>query len=150
MNIFVDTSALVKYFHEEKGTNAVTNLIDNHENMTVVSELSKIEILSALQRRYRRRELDKQDLEEAIEAFYNEFSTFHIEPISRLITQEAEKLLLQYGNKYNLRTLDAIQMSTFILLVENENWLFVASDNNLTKTVMDWGAKTFNPLDEEM
>jgi len=73
MNVFVDTSALVKYFHEEKGTNAVTSLIDNPKNVTVVSELSKIEILSALQRRYRRQELDKQDLEEAIEAFYKEF-----------------------------------------------------------------------------
>ncbi len=52
-----------------------------------------------------------------------------------------EKLLLQYGNKYNLRTLDAIQMSKFMLWLEGEIWLFVGSDDNHIKTVKDWGIK---------
>ena len=32
MNLFFDTSALVKFFHEEEGTKKVTQLILNHEN----------------------------------------------------------------------------------------------------------------------
>lgn len=30
MKVFFDTSALVKYFHEEEGTDIVTLLIENH------------------------------------------------------------------------------------------------------------------------
>jgi len=48
MNIFVDTSALVKYFHEEEGTSVVTSLIDNSDNVIVVSELAHLEFISAL------------------------------------------------------------------------------------------------------
>jgi hypothetical protein len=32
MNIFFDTSALVKFFHEEPGTKIVTDLINNPDN----------------------------------------------------------------------------------------------------------------------
>jgi uncharacterized protein len=55
MKIFFDTSALVKYFHEEDRTTIVTNLILNPKNVIFVSELSKLEFLSALHRRYHRK-----------------------------------------------------------------------------------------------
>jgi len=99
MNIFFDTSALVKYFHEEKGTAVVTDLILNSNNIIFVSELSKLEFLSALHRRYRRKEIGKSNLEDAVESFYMEYSTFQVQPVTRLIIKEAEELLTQYGKE---------------------------------------------------
>ncbi|MDX1957941.1 MAG: hypothetical protein SFU98_05180 [Leptospiraceae bacterium] len=34
MNLFFDTSALVKYFHEEEGTDIVTSLIKNENKIS--------------------------------------------------------------------------------------------------------------------
>lgn len=50
MNLFFDTSALVKYFHEEAGTDTVTGIITDPDNKIFVSELVRIEFLSALHR----------------------------------------------------------------------------------------------------
>lgn len=45
MNIFYDTSALVKFFHEEVGTAIVTEQINNQENKIYVSEQEAKKIL---------------------------------------------------------------------------------------------------------
>jgi len=146
MNIFVDTSALVKYFHEEEGTPVVTSLLDASGNVIVVSELAQLEFISALHRRYRLKELNKESLDEAIEAFNQEYSTFQVQPVTRLIMQEAQELMLKYGKENSLKTLDSIHLATFFLL-KKEDWIFVASDNDLIKIAKVVGAKTLNPLD---
>jgi len=66
MNLFFDTSALIKFFHEETGTAIVTDLITNPENIICVSDLVRLEFIFALQRRYRNKEIDGRALNEAI------------------------------------------------------------------------------------
>jgi predicted nucleic acid-binding protein len=51
--LFFDTSALVKYFHVEEGTEQVTALINDSHNEIWVLELARIEFISALFRKYR-------------------------------------------------------------------------------------------------
>ena len=51
MILFFDTSALVKFFHEEKGSEVVTRLILSEDNEIWISVLARIEFLSALYRR---------------------------------------------------------------------------------------------------
>jgi len=145
MNIFFDTSALVKFFHEEEGTASVTELIANPENKTYVSDLARIEFISALHRRYRRKEIGDEALEEALQAFDEEYSSFYVEPMSHMIVQEAEELQLHYGKNHGLRTLDAIQLATFLLL-RDKDWLFVSSDDPLLLAAEAAGAPTYNPL----
>ena len=48
MNYFFDTSALVKFFHEEAGTELVTQLINEPENEVWISELTIVEFLSVM------------------------------------------------------------------------------------------------------
>jgi len=48
MILFFDTSALVKFFHNENGTEAVTDLLNSQENKIWISELVNLEFLSAL------------------------------------------------------------------------------------------------------
>ncbi|WML90397.1 PIN domain-containing protein [Thiothrix lacustris] len=54
MNLFFDTSALVKYFHPETGTAHVIELMENASNTIWVSDLARIEFISALYRKFRR------------------------------------------------------------------------------------------------
>lgn len=149
MNIFFDTSALVKFFHEEPGTKVVTDLINNPGNNIFVSNLARLEFISVLSRRYRNNEIAEQSLNEAVSGFDEEYSHFHIEPVGNMVLQEAEDLLIKYGKNYGLRTLDVIHLTTFVLIKEDDDWLFVASDAQLVSTAKALGARVYDPAEAE-
>lgn len=145
MILFFDTSALVKFFHNEEGTEAVTELLNSQENEIWVSELVRLEFVSALHRRVRNREIDEKILNEAIEGFDMEITHFNMEPLSHVIVREAEDLLKRYGKEYGLRTLDALHLGCFSL-ISGSAWLFVSTDENLCKVAELMGTKVINPL----
>jgi len=68
MNLFFDTSALVKFFHEEEGTDIITDLILEQNNEIWISELGRLEFISAVFRRFRNKELDEGQLNTAIDS----------------------------------------------------------------------------------
>ena len=145
MILFFDTSALVKFFHNEDGTEAVTDLLNSQENKIWISELAKLEFLSALHRRFRNKEIDENILKEAIGGFEEEINRFNIEPLSHATVQEARELLQKHGKEYGLRTLDALHLGCFRLISEDD-WFFVSTDENLCKIVEYLGDKVINPV----
>ena len=129
MILFFDTSALLKAFQKEVGTEKVIELLENNENEIVISELTKIEYKSALYRRFRNKELNENSLIELIINF-NEFTeTIEIEEINSFTIKKAEELIDNQG-KSGLRTLDAVQFASFVL-VENKVKKFVCADTRL-------------------
>lgn len=145
MNLFFDTSALVKFFHDEKGSGTVTNLITTQDNEIWVSELVRVEFLSALFRRLRNGEINDETVCEAIAGFEEQITLFNVEPLGRAIIKEAEFLLRKYGKTKRVRTLDALQLGTFSLISE-EGWFFVAADDFLCEIVKDIGFEAINSL----
>src|SRR4030042_2342077 len=145
MILFFDTSALVKFFHEEKGSETVTNLILSKDNEIWISELTRIEFLSAIFRRFRSKEVDAEQLKEAMAGFEEQLVLFNVEPIGQAILREAEYLLKAYGKTRRVRALDALQLGTFNLISE-KGWVFVAADDFLCEIVNDIGFETINPL----
>lgn len=73
MKLFFDTSALVKYFHNEKGSKQVIELIENIDNDIWVSDLARVEFVSALHRKSRNGEIQDVELEQALEGFDSEW-----------------------------------------------------------------------------
>lgn len=134
MNLFFDTSALVKYFHPEIGTEEVTALIHDETNSVWLSELARLEFFSAVYRRFRMRELDEQQLITILSSFEETLAEFHVEPLGQAVTEETERLLKQYGKNECLRTLDALHLAGFSLLAE-DGWQFVAADSVLCHVV---------------
>ncbi|MEW6063965.1 MAG: type II toxin-antitoxin system VapC family toxin [Bacillota bacterium] len=104
-----------------------------------------MEFLSALHRRYRNKELNEHTLAEAIRGFDEEYSHFHVEPLGSAIVHEAEALVKDYGKTHGLRTLDALHLATFVL-VKEDDWFFVACDDNLINAAKAIGALVFNPV----
>jgi uncharacterized protein with PIN domain len=145
MILFFDTSALVKFFHEEKGSETVTNLVLSKDNEIWISELARIEFLSAIFRRFRNREVDDEQLKEALMGFEEQLATFNVEPLGQAILREAEYLLKLYGKTRRVRALDALQLGTFNLISE-KGWFFVAADDFLCEIVKEIGFETINPL----
>jgi len=145
MTLFFDTSALIKFFHKEAGTDAVTGLILNEENKIWISEVAEVEFLSAIYRRFRNQEIDREKLEIAISAFEEQMESFDIEPLGNVTIKEAKILLNRYGKNFGLRTLDAFQLAAFTLISEDD-WYFVTSDSRLYSIVVQMGFNSINPL----
>ncbi len=145
MKLFFDTSALVKFFYEEEGSDIVTDLITSKQNEIWLLELVRIEFYCALYRRFRNNEISEDQLNIAISGFNEELYTFYVEPIRHTTIQEAESLINNYGKEYGLRTLDSLHLAAFILIA-TKDWYFVVADEKLNDLIKIMGYNTINPL----
>ncbi len=135
----------MKFFHEEEGTPEVTKLIIAETNEIWISELARLELISAFFRRARSGEITDDQLSKALAAFDEQTESFNCDPFGHATMQEAETLLKQFGKSDGLRTLDALQLGAFSLIAEND-WVFVSADNSLCHVADIQGYKTMNPL----
>jgi len=146
MILFFDTSALVKFFHQEKGTNVVASLISDTDNEVWISELARLEFRCALHRRFRMKEINEEELNKVFDGFSEEYSKFNTKKVGRAVLSEAELLVNHLGRSLKLRTLDAIHLATFNLFNELAEMLFVAADEILLRAAQSIGAKVINPI----
>jgi uncharacterized protein with PIN domain len=146
MNCFFDTSAIVKLFQEEEGSDVVEALVRDTQNEVWVSDLTKVEYLSSLYRKHREKKLTSEDVEALIDLYDDQVDEFFVEHVGPAVLEEAEEMMKQYGKDQGLRTLDAIQIGTCDLLYE-EGWQFICADNIACKVAELNGVSFLNPLD---
>jgi predicted nucleic acid-binding protein len=144
MKFFFDTSALVKFFYVEDGTDIVTQIIQHSASEIWISDLARLEFSSALYRRYRNKLLDDIKLHTAISYFDQQLSSFNIEPLNQLVIDEARLLLKKYGKENGLRTLDSLHLGTYSLISE-QGWCFVTSDRVLANVANLAGFLSLDP-----
>ncbi|WP_037326271.1 type II toxin-antitoxin system VapC family toxin [Runella zeae] len=145
MNLFFDTSTLVKYYLSEIGSDSVEKLIIEPTHQIWLSELVKTEFYSALFRRLRTRELTDTQVQSAIAGFEISIQQFHIQPINSLVLRETELFLKTQGKNYPIRTLDALHFCTFQLLADTD-WAFVTADTPFANFVSQLGYEVINPM----
>ncbi len=145
MKFFFDTSALVKFFHVEIGSEIVTQIMEHPASEIWMSELARLEFTSALYRRYRNKTLDEIRLHTALMFFDQQLTNFNVEPVNQVVLDEAGLLLKKYGKEYGLRTLDALHLATHSLISE-QGWCFVTSDTILADVSQLAGFLLLNPL----
>jgi predicted nucleic acid-binding protein len=144
LNVFFDTSALVKYFYEEPGSDRVTELIEAPEHTPWCSRLACVEFVSAMHRRYREGALDGTQLERALAGFEQAMAAFRIEALNRTVVSDAEALLKTHGREDALRTLDALHLATYLRLA-NHQWRFVVADDRLYSVAEKKGGCSDSP-----
>jgi len=136
MRLFFDTSALIKYFHEEKGTEFVTKLIDDPKNHTWISELAMIEFYNFSYRFYRESRISDDELNRSINGFDRRCIYFNTVTLNLVIVNRARELITKYGKRFPLRSLDSIQLASYNLVYENDkDWAFVTSDDRLIQVL---------------
>ena len=69
MKYFFDTSALVKLFQAENGSEIVEEIVNDPDNDLWVLDLVRIEFLSSIYRRYRNKDISEKNLEVVIDSF---------------------------------------------------------------------------------
>lgn len=126
---FFDTSALIKHYAEEVGTDIVDRAFDNPHALRIITEITIIEFHSAFARRMRMGQCDA----EAFEGVKSELAAdiadghLHVEPLTDVDKAEAIRLIEHHGPSRGLRTLDAMQLAVMKRLgPENLRTVFCA------------------------
>lgn len=145
MKYYFDTSALVKIYHNESGTPDVLNIYTNVENLILISELSCVEFISTVYRKFREKELTSDTIDALVTKFKDDTaSVYEILRFTSLVTLEAEKLIQRFADESSLKTLDSIQFAFFCLYCENDT-VFVCSDRKFSRLVSSEGFQVLIP-----
>jgi hypothetical protein len=146
---YFDSSALVKYYLDEVGSNWVESVVDAQPtNEILIAHVAGAEIVAAITRSVRMGITSPSDGVTAIQTFSNHFqSKYQIVIVSLAIVEQAMKL----AEKYGLRGYDAIQLAT-ALAVESEMTAigvgpltFVSADANLNQATIAEGLLVEDP-----
>ncbi len=140
---FLDTSAVVKHYRPEKGTEHIDALFDDAANSLYISELTLVEFISALQRLESSGEMDEETLNEAWGKFESDARVrFVIIDLNRALIVQAKSIVQKHG----LRTLDALHLAS-VLSIQVKSPVLVSADTNLIQAAQANGLQTLNPLD---
>jgi len=140
--IYIDSSAFVKRYVKEEGSDAVQSLIQRGEDIAT-SKLAYPEILSAFARKERAGELARGLRKKLLDQFEADWkSVFIVELHDELLP--TMKLLL---TKYPLKGADTVHLSSALWLKRavQTDMTFVASDVNLFKAAQGERLRVFNP-----
>ena len=137
---FFDTSGLVKLYHEETGTEKLTEIIALENPVIVISDIAVVEMISALAKKVRTVEIDPPSFKEAVLAFESDLSDFHVVAVESKVMARASDLLKTIGLKYALKTLDSLQLASAAVFWEMSSLdLFITADGVLLKIAENMG-----------
>lgn len=135
MNIFLDTSSLIKLYHYEESSTELDQLFTNYPvSALVLSEITKAEFESAIWKKVRMDDLAADQGKEIIAYFQADYSKFHFVLVESELIAFSRELIATYGIK-GLRTLDAIQLAS-ALSVKSQLGKVVTADG-LLKSFME-------------
>lgn len=141
MIYFFDTSALIKRYVQEKGSNIVDNLMESADEI-FISAITRIESISAARRLTEEKSLSKSDFNIFKDYLASDFPFFMVVEFSEYIEKKAIELI----EKYQIKTLDAIQLACCLAVKEDIDHL-VTSDVKLVRTASDVRIDIINPLE---
>jgi predicted nucleic acid-binding protein len=113
MNLYLDTSALVKRYVEELGSEDVLDWMDLAD-MAGTGLVTRAEVAAAITRATRLKQLTAQVASEALDKFRQEWSGFHRIPINEELVSRADSLACQHS----LRGYDAVHLAAALIWQE--------------------------------
>ena len=147
-NAFLDTSALVKYYHPEEGTEEVTQFVQARNARHYISRLGIVEAQHAFAIKLRTGEITDADFEGLRQRFLRDIAQGQFQHV-RVIEphyREAERLIVTYRRR-RLRTLDAVQLAVALDLHPRAlTECFVCADTQLCETAQEEGLVMVNPV----
>lgn len=153
MVYYFDTSAMVKYYISEPGTDWVVGVVDAQINNSFLhqvslAEIGEVEVAAALAKKQRTREIGKRRQRQALEAFLHACQhRFQILQLDGNLIQVA----IDLTQRHSLRGYDAVHLATALRLQESlvaadlPPIVFVAADRMLCDAAISEGLAVVNP-----
>jgi predicted nucleic acid-binding protein len=145
---FLDTSALVKYYHPEEGTGAVTQLVQERNGRHYISRLGIVEAQHAFAIKLRTGEITETDFAGLRQRLLGDIAQglFQHVRVTEPHYREAERLIAIYRRR-RFRTLDAVQLAVALdLSRRGMTEYFVCADTRLCETAEEEGLVIVNPV----
>jgi len=138
---FFDSSALVKRYLQEKGSETVVACL-NEADQVIVSSVSKLECFSTFRRLLRERIMTQYAYDQIKGELVVDFNEFVITPFGNIVEELSAELI----GLRQLKTLDAIQLASALVhrdILDS----FVVSDRKLKQAANTEGLKVLDPVD---
>ena len=134
---FLDTSALVKRYHEEEHSDIINEIFKKY--IIVISELSIVEFTSAINRKAVEGVITKDEVFKILNFFLRDLANFIILKFDSEVINSSLRVIL----KHDLKTLDSLQLA-FALKIKEYNPIFISFDKKLNDAARKEGFKVIN------
>jgi len=125
LNAFIDTSSLFKKYVYEKNSEKFNRIIENLDNI-ILSPTTFIELHKSVKNRLNDKLIIKKEAAFLLDEINHDYPFFQIVEWNSALEKTAVFLV----NKYDLKTLDSIQLASGITSAANQ---FITSDIQLSK-----------------
>jgi predicted nucleic acid-binding protein len=146
MIIFIDTSAWVKFFIKENGTEEIQyfmlNKSDSEKHSYAASAVTYAEMMATFMRSFKGNRITQDQYNQIIIQFDEQWENFNISEVNIHLVKRSGML----AQRYALKGCDAFQLAS-ALNVQTD--LFIASDHDLLKAAKNEGLIVWNPISEE-
>jgi hypothetical protein len=138
---YLDTSALVKRYHPERGTGYLDTVFAEPDATFIIASITIAELTSAIVRKHEEGDISRESLLLTLSKFSEELITdFWILDIERQHIHDAQQLIL----RHRLRTLDSLQLS-LLLVTRGLSPVFLCSDTRLLAAAKAEGITVQDP-----
>lgn len=145
---FFDTSALVKHYHVEAGTDAVDRLIGEPGAVLLIARLTLVETVSVFAHKVRTGEFQAAEFARlrALFAAHVAGRRYQVFRLLNVHYDRARNLIARHGLHRQIRTLDALQLSVALQLNQVAPIdRFVCADQRLCDIAVLEGLVIINP-----
>jgi predicted nucleic acid-binding protein len=145
---FFDTSALVKHYHAEAGTELVDRIIGEAGAELLIARLTLVETISVFAIKVRTREFDAVEFARlpALFATHVARRRYRVFRLLNVHYDRARDLIANHGRGRQIRTLDALQLSVALILHQAVPIdQFVCADQRLCDIALLEGLAVVNP-----
>ncbi|MFI5455686.1 MAG: type II toxin-antitoxin system VapC family toxin [Isosphaerales bacterium] len=145
---FFDSSALIKYYHNEIGSPRVLRILGEAGSEHLIARFTLVELLSGLAKKVRMGVIAAQDYGKLDRRFRADVNQRLLRPIRMLNAhfEAAGDLIDKHGRSRRLRALDAIQLAVALHLHQSTPVdHFVCADQDLCTVASLEGLAVINP-----
>ena len=144
-SVYLDTSALIKRYIEEEGTERVLRLTEDSTGVQIIIlDITPLEARSALRRRQREGDISEADAHKILEQIETDVSSsFLVQPSTSAVIEDGTRLI----DRYALRAYDALQLAGCLVTREQVPGpvTFVCADVRLCEAAIQEGMAVLNP-----
>jgi uncharacterized protein len=139
MILYLDTSALVKKYFEEKNSAEVISVWKSSLGIST-SAVAYAELLAAVYRKASETRANKSLFERVVSTFQEDWSSFIIVEVDNRLNETIHKVIANHG----LRGFDAIHLASALAIgsAVTDNFLFVCYDERLAQAARAEGLET--------
>jgi predicted nucleic acid-binding protein len=145
--LYLDTSALVKLYVQESGTDLMLQLAhpDSNNQLAILS-LTRLEFRAAVRRRAKLGDFEPLVADDLLLSFSQHFATvFQVQPVNDAVIEEASGVI----DRHTIRAYDAIQLAGCLALRATmggeADIHFICADQQLLKAARAEGIATIEP-----